>query len=214
MRKPALGLPSPAMVVAVVALFMALGGTGYAASTLTASAAKKPKHADASQDLKQIKSFFNSHKASLIGPAGPRGLQGIQGTQGVQGVTGNTGGRGPSDGFVVQDGTIAASKTTSLVLPAGQFIVTGTMPASNGNNATETINSCALTSTADPGHAQNLYQSLPANGGAGFTYGTLTGTTAQNLPAGGTVTLACPAVAGITYGPSTISAVQVGTLHG
>ncbi len=44
--------PSPAMVVAFIALFVALAGTGYAA---TATTAKKPKHADAKKDTALIK---------------------------------------------------------------------------------------------------------------------------------------------------------------
>jgi hypothetical protein len=57
--------PSPSMVVALVALFVALGGTGYAASQSgpdTARPAAKKK------------------KTVRRGPRGRRGIQGVQGT--------------------------------------------------------------------------------------------------------------------------------------
>jgi Collagen triple helix repeat (20 copies) len=87
MSKPK--LPSPAMIVACVALFAALGGTGYAAGNLvhkaTASSAKaKPKRGPRG-------------KRGPAGPAGPQGAPGPKGTQGPkgdQGVKGETGAPG------------------------------------------------------------------------------------------------------------------------
>jgi Collagen triple helix repeat (20 copies) len=71
-----LKLPSPAMIVACVALFAALGGTGYAAGNLvhkaTASAAKAKR-----------------------GPRGKRGPAGAQGPIGAPGPKGATGAEGP-----------------------------------------------------------------------------------------------------------------------
>ena len=64
MRTLAARLPSPAMAVALVALFAALGGTGYAAiytaSSSASTAAKKPvRHADAAQDQTLFTKLFN-----------------------------------------------------------------------------------------------------------------------------------------------------------
>jgi hypothetical protein len=79
-----LKLPSPAMIVACVALFAALGGTGYAAGDLahqaTASTAKtKPKRGPRGKQ----------------GPAGPAGPQGATGAAGAKGATGDKGAQGP-----------------------------------------------------------------------------------------------------------------------
>jgi hypothetical protein len=68
------------MAVALTALFVALGGTGYATTHTAGTAAKgtvtKPK----------------SHR----GPRGPRGAQGAQGAQGPQGPRGLKGDPGPA----------------------------------------------------------------------------------------------------------------------
>jgi Collagen triple helix repeat (20 copies) len=72
-------LPSPAMIVACVALFAALGGTGYAAGNLahkaTASSAKP--------------------KRGPRGKRGPAGAAGPQGAPGPKGATGEKGAQGP-----------------------------------------------------------------------------------------------------------------------
>ena len=58
--------PSPSMVVALVALFVALGGTGWAATQSGSDTAHQ-----AAKKKKTVK-------------RGPRGLRGPQGIQGVQ----------------------------------------------------------------------------------------------------------------------------------
>jgi hypothetical protein len=80
-------LPSPAMVVACIALFAALGGSGYAAGNLvhkaTASSAK-PKRGPRG-------------KRGPAGPAGPQGApgpKGATGDKGAQGPKGDTGSPG------------------------------------------------------------------------------------------------------------------------
>jgi len=66
------------MAVALTALFVALGGTGYATTHFAATVVKgtvaKPK----------------SHRGPR-GPRGPRGAQGAQGPQGPRGLKGDTG---------------------------------------------------------------------------------------------------------------------------
>jgi hypothetical protein len=76
--------PSPAMVVALIALFVALGGTGYAASgalsdggSPTAAAARR-------------------HRRSLRGPRGFRGRTGATGATGPAGPQGPAGAQGPA----------------------------------------------------------------------------------------------------------------------
>ncbi len=66
--------PSPALVIACLALFMALGGTGYAATQLPSS-----------------KGQATASSAGKRGPRGFRGRRGPRGPQGLQGVPGPAG---------------------------------------------------------------------------------------------------------------------------
>jgi hypothetical protein len=84
------GRPSPALVIALIALFVALGGTGYAALKL-------PKNSVGTKQLKnnavtgvKVKNGSLTSSDFKLGqiPAGPQGPQGPQGAQGVQGVPG------------------------------------------------------------------------------------------------------------------------------
>ena len=76
-----LTVPSPAMIVACIALFAAMGGTGYAAGQFahraTAGASKTKRGPRGKR-----------------GPAGPQGAQGPQGAIGPRGETGSKGDRG------------------------------------------------------------------------------------------------------------------------
>src|SRR5579859_4539792 len=95
--------PSPALVVALVALFVALGGTSYAAFSL-------PKN---SVGTAQIKSqavtkakIAKKTVAALRGHRGPRGATGPAGPTGPTGPAGPQGASGyGSDGFFSSDGT-------------------------------------------------------------------------------------------------------------
>jgi hypothetical protein len=85
--------PSPALVISLVALFVALGGTTYAATSL-------PKNSVGTVQLKKgavTKKKINKKTiAALRGNRGPRGPQGAKGATGATGATGNTGAAGPS----------------------------------------------------------------------------------------------------------------------
>jgi hypothetical protein len=105
---------SPAMVVALIALFVALGGSGYAAAHLnkspTAAAKRKPKppaHADAAQDTALIK----KQASKLRGPQGPTGPQGLTGPPGP------TGPAGSALGFarVAPNGTLDTTHSSSNI---------------------------------------------------------------------------------------------------
>lgn len=82
--------PSPAFVLACIALFVSLGGTGYAAGRLGAEAAapKKARPVTASQVNKLIAAYVKAHH---IGATGPQGLQGPQGSAGAAGGPGPAG---------------------------------------------------------------------------------------------------------------------------
>lgn len=99
MHRLKLGRPSPAFVLAAIALFVSLGGTGYAASRLTdgsgqAQAAKRKaaaKPLTASQVNKLIAAYFKKHRGSLTGPKGATGATGAPGARGADGAQGPAG---------------------------------------------------------------------------------------------------------------------------
>lgn len=93
-------LPSPATVIASVALFVALGGTGYAASEIAHSAAKHKKAPSQSSLIaKAVAKYFAQHHGQFVGgqgPAGPQGQTGATGPAGAKGEKGEKGEAGPT----------------------------------------------------------------------------------------------------------------------
>lgn len=82
------GKPSPALLVAVVALVAALGGgavAGVAVRSLNKKEIRKVRQIAKREAKKQFRKV----------PAGPRGEAGLPGTQGVPGNAGPIGDRGP-----------------------------------------------------------------------------------------------------------------------
>lgn len=95
--------PSPAMVVACIALVVAMGGTGYAAITLPKNSVKARQIATNAVGAAEIRSgavrsaeirdgalLRTDFKAGEV-PVGPQGPQGPQGLQGVKGDPGEAG---------------------------------------------------------------------------------------------------------------------------
>ena len=112
--------PSPATIIASIALFFSLAGTGLAASKYLITSTK------------QIKP---SVLQSLRGKDGPRGLQGLTGAggpAGPAGAAGAAGGFNPAavtivQGSAISDNTLAAATTDASVAscPAGSVVVGG-----------------------------------------------------------------------------------------
>src|ERR1700720_2066296 len=105
-------LPSPTLVIACLGLFIALGGTGYAAIHLQ-------------PHTRYVAASKSGLKRGPRGPQGPSGLQGLQGlpgaqgTQGIPGPPGEKGARGEK-GEVGERGmpgaeTPACPKNTTLI---------------------------------------------------------------------------------------------------
>jgi hypothetical protein len=87
--------PSPSMVVALVALFVALGGTGYAASKIGSAQIKNNsiKSVDVKNRSLGTADLSSSAKRSLkgqIGPIGPVGPAGPSGTTAFHPVDGSS----------------------------------------------------------------------------------------------------------------------------
>jgi hypothetical protein len=116
--------PSPALVVAMIALFVGLSGAGYAAFTL-------PKNSVTSINVKDFSLLAKDFKPGQIpaGPAGPAGAAGPAGPPGPAGAQGPAGAGGTANvkwavfrkdgGIAVQSGGITLASKPS----AGQYLV-------------------------------------------------------------------------------------------
>ena len=99
MRNLKLQRPSPALVVALIALSVALGGTGYAAVVLPANSVgtkQLKKNAVTAAKVKNASLLKADFKAGQL-PAGARGAPGAPGAQGPQGPKGDPGANGSPD---------------------------------------------------------------------------------------------------------------------
>jgi hypothetical protein len=92
-------LPSPATALALIALFVALAGTGYAAS---AGSSRSGSH--------------RKRQPTKLGPRGRRGKQGPQGPPGPRGLRGPAGATGPT-GALGPQGLPGDARAYALVLP-------------------------------------------------------------------------------------------------
>jgi hypothetical protein len=204
--------PSPALVIACVALFVAASGGAWAATTTGTGAhpkTGKPGKSHAQTGPRGPRGFRGRQgpggHAGVQGPAGPRGLAGAPGAPGSPGAA------GPSDGFVksqLANVTLPAGADTSvaqLTLPAGgSYIVTA---------ATELGNTSGLTGFVSCTLVQNLNSLV--SGSAEFsamnTFGRMI--TLTDSTTGGVIKLSCnPDNAAIARN-TVLTAIQVGTLH-
>jgi Collagen triple helix repeat (20 copies) len=97
MRRLVSHRPSPAMVVAFIALLAALGSSAYAQLTIPRNSVGNPqlkRNAVTSSKVRNGSLLRRDFRAGQL-PAGPRGPQGPQGPQGPEGPRGLTGERGP-----------------------------------------------------------------------------------------------------------------------
>ena len=92
MRSTRFYRPSPAMLVAFVALLMAVGGTSYAAITLPANSVGTKQIKKNAVTSPKVKNRSLKAVDFALGqlPRGPQGIQGIQGPQGPAGPAGAT----------------------------------------------------------------------------------------------------------------------------
>ena len=96
--------PSPAMVVALCALFVAMGGTGYAAATGAIDSREVKNNTIRGKDVRNgslegrdVKNRSLTpidFKGSVRGRTGPAGATGAVGPRGATGAVGPTGGAG------------------------------------------------------------------------------------------------------------------------
>jgi hypothetical protein len=123
--------PSPALVLSALALFIALGGTGYATSRLVvqhAPEAHATKSLSKAQINKLIASYVGKHKSQLRGVPGPQGAQGSQGPVGPKGADGVAGTNGkdgtPGPGPIRINSTIISSSSNQPAGTVGPWTIT------------------------------------------------------------------------------------------
>lgn len=175
--------PSPATVIATIALLVALAGTGYAATSLPANSVGNKQLQNNAVTSSKVKDHsllrvdFGTNQVprgprGSVGPPGPPGAAGPQGARGPTGPAGPAGGGASGPWAVVNaDGSLArGSGVISVVHPvAGTYRVQfnrnisacawlGTTRASFGFIETEIYGSTTdtvLVRTRDPGNSDS-----------------------------------------------------------
>jgi hypothetical protein len=199
--------PSPSLVISILALFVALGGTGYAAARLgknTVGPRQIKTGAVASSEVKN--KSLRTTDLSRAAITALHGKTGATGPQGSTGATGATGAPGPSDAWA----TALSSGDATLTLPPGSFILDASATATASG---ATVLTCLWTINAPPEDARSHE---------------ITMFPIQNMPAGQQAAVDAPASVTVT-GPSNftasvhcsgggslggmITATKVGTLH-
>ena len=179
--------PSPATAIALAALFVALGGAGYAATQLprnSVGTAQIKKDAVTSAKVRNRSLLAVDFKVGQL----PRGETGARGEAGA------TGARGPSDAYLgTRNGTPLVALTTSMVafgttptLPAGSYVVSGRINLVGGAGVSTGV-VCSMASDA--------VQSLSLNAGTVLPLA-LSG--AQTLSTPGTISITCSQASGST----------------
>jgi hypothetical protein len=210
-------LPSPSMLVALVALFVSLGGVSYGVATGFIDSRELKNNAVSTKDLKNndIRSGDVRNNSLKGADIANRSLGSVDFRAGElpAGATGPTGPRGPSNAFVADesDDSFTEVATTRTVLgrlnvPAGKYVIFA--KATLNNNAAQASWDCDLTA----GTSQD------ATGGGALQVGTpddreiLTLSVSHEFAAPGTVELACSASLSGNAGMVVINAIQVETL--
>jgi hypothetical protein len=124
--------PSAALIVAVIALVVAMGGTSLAAAHYVITS----KHQIKPSVLKGLKG--KRGRTGAIGPTGPQGATGATGAAGAAGKPGAMGKPGPKG----DDGTsVSLATASSTQCPAGGAVVSQngqSVPVCNGAQGTKT----------------------------------------------------------------------------
>ena len=119
---------SPALVVAMLALLVALTGTAAATTAITGKQIVNGSITGADVKDKSLRAV--DFRGSLRGPSGPQGATGAQGPQGLQGPAGVAGQPGPK-GDKGEQGDPGQDLTVDSTLPAGKTL-TGVWATSGG----------------------------------------------------------------------------------
>jgi hypothetical protein len=187
--------PSPASIIAILALFVALGGTAYATKHYLITSTKQIKPSV----LKKLK-----------GKAGKNGTDGINGTNGSNGSSGAANGytdQHPEAGTYIP---LEAQPTvvSLLNLPAGKYIVQADVHLEGFENP-GTIVTCKLAGTTTPDEGVSEL----GKGANEVKHADLALSGPLTLASPGSVLVECtPATVGRAFAGATMTAVQVTNL--
>ena len=184
--------PSATAVIAVTALVVALGGTGYAATVLPANSVgtvQLKKNAVTSMKVKNgslLKADFAAGQlaAGATGPTGPTG---------PAGPTGATGPAGPSDAYSgFKNGPVAAPATLSTIatlnIPqAGKYVIFAKLWMFDNVN-TSVLTDCTLVAGTDSDESRTM---LEGNSGVVVAGATIALNVVHEFSGAGAVALNC-----------------------
>ena len=208
--------PSHATIVAYLALFIALGGSSYAALRLPRNSVGPKQIRSNAVTSPKVKNGSLLSRDFAAGQL-PSGAQGPRGDTGSQGQKGDTGPRGPSDGYyqgactpAVTNTSDSAPCTATLHLPQGTYLVYGKGSGENDSAADQVtclVHSPDSQNLSDYGHG---YAATGKQATATVEGAVVIGAS------GGTVVNDCysqSGTAGTLIFRNIISAIKVGTLH-
>lgn len=155
--------PSPAMVVALLALTLSLSVNAYAAvsvaknsvgtAQLKNNAVVSAKVKNGSLKAVDLSAAAKQSLKGAAGPAGPAGPPGVQGPQGAQGPQGDQGPQGPSDAITSTAECCPSFSTSgtvvdSLTLQPGSYVVFASVALQSLGLSTDTRSGrCTLNRT-------------------------------------------------------------------
>jgi hypothetical protein len=113
-------MPSPGLVIALIALFIAMGGTGYAASqsTATVAASATAKIKKVNSRVSRVARLLNTVRRQIASISLTPGPQGLPGAKGDKGDKGDTGSPGPITGTLPSGVTLRGTFAMRENLPA------------------------------------------------------------------------------------------------
>jgi hypothetical protein len=167
--------PGHATVVAYLALFVALGGTSYAALSISGKNVKNgsltgadlKNNSVASADVRDRGLLAKDFKAGQL-PAGPTGPTGAPGVPGLPGAAGSS---GLSKAYYVTRTTAENPLPNALTtvarvtgLPAGKYLITGTATAVNFDNPADFVRCVIRVNGEDSGGSAAWVQNDASEG--------------------------------------------------
>jgi hypothetical protein len=230
------------VALSLIALFVALGGTGYA--VMSTNSGEDVIHACISNRTGAVR-IVKGPRACQRARRGHQGERALAWNQrGLPGAVGPVGPAGPSDAYSVQgDSNIQGQNSVSLTLPPGSYIATGGCTAgieqTSGGRTPLTIGLARAVLTVGPSLSSQSstlderQASVPNQGATGILLGSyvqygatvLSNNGSFTLPSSGTLSETCtdggtpaPTVGGsdvsnIDYGGLYLTAIRVASLH-
>lgn len=189
--------------IGALALFVALGGTGYAATGGFSQGGALKACVNEEGRLKLVKPGGRCHKGqkavswSQTGPKGATGDPGASGAAGAVGGPGPQGPQGPSQVFEASHegpDTLVSSKgfelktLATLTVPVGSYAASASATLSGSITLEEEV-ICHLDNAQTGDEASNVITLIP--GGAFRAFNTVALETSTKLPSGGTWRFRC-----------------------